>query len=186
MHNVPRAKALLIAAVVAAACTAAYGQEAVDEEPVVLRHKKLSGPRMGVTYVLPGKFEERLKDKGMDPLLSQFGWHFEFLVRPQGGGPAFVTEIIPFLGGVEYSTVIPSLSMVLGIRMPIGFEFGMGPNVLFTFEKNKPVNTTLVVALGQSLKFGGVQIPLNLALSTNSDGQRLSFVFGYAISRRSS
>mgnify|MGYP001100314934 CR=1 FL=1 len=185
MNSLSRTKALLVAAVVAAACAAAFGQEFDEEEEVVLKQKKLSGPRMGVTYILPGKFAERIEEKGMDPVLSQFGWHFEFLVRPEGGGPAFVTELIPFLGGVEYNTVIPSLSLVLGIRMPMGFEFGMGPNVLATFEKGSPVSTTLLIAVGQSLKFSGVQIPLNLAFSTNRDGQRLSFVFGYAIHRRS-
>ena len=76
------------------------------------------------------------------------------------------------------------MSLVLGIRGVKGFELGMGPNVLFTFDKNDPVSTTLVVGVGKSLEFSGVNIPLNLAMSTNKDGQRFSFVFGYAINRK--
>jgi hypothetical protein len=165
---------------------AAVAQQAQDDDPpVTLRERKLSGPRLGMTYVVQGSaFARKLEDRNIDNFISQFGWHFEWLVTPQGGGPSFVTELMPFIGGVEYGTVIPSLSLVMGIRMPFGFEFGMGPNVLFTLDRHDPVNTTLVVGLGQSLKFGGVQIPLNLALSTNRDGQRISAMFGYAISNR--
>jgi hypothetical protein len=48
----------------------------------------------------------------------------------------------------------------------------------------KPVNTSLIVAVGKSIDFSGVSIPLNLAVSLNNDGTRLSFVFGYAMGSR--
>ena len=157
-----------------------------DTAEVVLKQQKLSGPRLGMTYVIHGSdFSDKLDEKDIGNFISQFGWHFEWLVRPERGGPAFVTELIPFFGGVEYGTVIPSLSLVLGIRGQRGFELGMGPNVLVTFSKQEPVSTTLVVGVGKSLNFSGVSIPLNLAMSTKRDGQRFSFVFGYAINRKS-
>lgn len=156
-----------------------------DSTRVELRRHKLSGPRLGMTYVVHGsKFDEALDERDIDNFISQFGWHFEWLVRPVNGGPAFVTELIPFLGGVEYGTVIPSASLVLGIRTPRGWELGMGPSVVFTFEKGEPVNSSLLVAAGKSLDFSGIKIPLNLAVSTNSQGQRVSFVFGYALAGR--
>lgn len=168
--------------------TSRYHQEPIDadeERTVTLRSQKLSGPRLGVTYVVHGsKWDKELEKDGIDNVISQFGWHFEWLLKPQRGGPAFVTEFMPFIGGVEYGTVIPNISLVFGIRFPQGFEFGMGPQVVVTFDRDEPVITSLVLGLGQSLNFGGVKIPLNLAVSTNSDGQRLSFVFGYAISNR--
>jgi hypothetical protein len=182
------AAASAVLAIVAADVPATTGPAGYEEPVLTLRRRRLNGPRLGVSYVLQndrldrdGTMEERIKDRGMDVLISQFGWHFEWIVAPEGGGPAFVTELLPFFGGVEYGKVIPSLSLVLGIRMPMGFEFGMGPNVLTTFDADEPVITSLVVAIGQSIKFGDVQIPLNLALLTNKGGNRLSFVFGYAM-----
>ena len=158
----------------------------------MMHQKRLNGPRLGLTYVLNNKALDRdgtikkdLEEAGMGSLLSQFGWHFEWLVAPQGGGPAFVTELIPFLGGVEYGSVIPSLSIVLGIRLPNGFEFGMGPNVMTTFDPDNPVIPNLVVALGQTFTYGDVCIPINLALTTSKGGNRVSFIFGYAIPDRS-
>jgi hypothetical protein len=111
---------------------------------------------------------------------------------PEGGGPSFVTQLVPFIGGVEYTTIIPSTTLVLGIRFPGGFEFGLGPNVLFNFKEfkndgdeiGKPVNTSLLIAIGKSIDFSGVSIPLNLALALNNGGTRFSFVFGYALGGR--
>lgn len=163
---------------------------------VDLRTRKLNGPRIGLTFVPDvkylrrnGKLVQGLEQNGIGSVISQFGWHFEWLVTPEGGGPSFVTQLVPFMGGVEYATVIPSVSLVLGIRMPKGFEFGLGPNVLFNFgelandsgERGNPVNTSLIAAIGKSIDFSGVSIPLNLAVAINNDGTRLSFVFGYAM-----
>ncbi|MBN1575903.1 MAG: hypothetical protein JW913_05080 [Chitinispirillaceae bacterium] len=41
-----------------------------------------------------------------------------------------------------------------------------------------------VFAIGQSINFSGVSIPLNLAVSTNRSGTSGSFVFGYALPSR--
>jgi len=159
--------------------------ETREDRMVRLRQERLSGPRLGLVYVVHGsEWDKKLDEHGIDNFISQFGWHFEWLVRPQGGGPAFVTEFMPFLGGVEYGTVIPTLSLVFGIRFPKGFELGMGPQAVITFDRHEPVNTSLVVGVGQYLDFSGVKIPLNLAVSTNGDGQRVAFVFGYAIRSR--
>jgi hypothetical protein len=57
----------------------------------------------------------------------------------------------------------------------------MGPQAVATFDKNQPVSTSLVMALGHSLSFGAVKIPLNVAFLTNRDGNTVSFVFGYAM-----
>ncbi len=183
-----KAASVVLVAVLAGVGAANTVDEYEDEEtPVRFRQDKLSGPRLGVTYVVHGStWDKKLDEKGIDNIISQFGWHFEWMLRPKQGGPAFVTELMPFFGGVEYGTVIPSLSLVLGIRFPVGFEFGMGPQVVVTLDKEEPVSSSLVVAVGQSLDFSGVKIPLNLAVSTNSDGQRVSFAFGYAVGNRRS
>ncbi|MBD3418529.1 MAG: hypothetical protein GF398_00275 [Chitinivibrionales bacterium] len=180
--------ALLTAFITALSVTAGFAQSKYAyDHPVELKSRSLSGPRMGMTAVLPtgGEMEKRLKDENMHNLISQFGWHFEWVIEPAVGGPAFVIEAIPFFGGVEYGMVIPTTSLVFGIRLPQGWEFGMGPMATYTGEEPNYVSSALVLAFGKSLDFNGVSIPLNLALATNTEGQRLSFVFGYAIANRS-
>ena len=184
-------KYLLITALgllIAQAHIAMAGNSDYTDEDVNLRTRKLNGPRLGLTYVAQsdfldrnGKLNEALKENDIGVLISQFGWHFEWLVTPEGGGPSFVTQLVPFIGGVEYATIVPSASLILGIRLPKGFEFGMGPNILFRIKGDSPISSSLLLAIGQNINFNGVSIPLNLALSTNNEGTRLSFVFGYAL-----
>ena len=179
---------LIIASLIAAAVTAlpAFSQsaEAYPDSKADFQSLHLSGPRLGMSYALPGnnKVNKTLQDRNMGPSLSQFGWHFEYVVAPKTRGPAFVVEVIPFIGGVEYGLVIPSATLAMGVRLPGGFEFGMGPMGYFTGSKTTPVATSLVMAIGQNLEFNSVNIPLNLAVATSPEGTRLSFVFGYAIS----
>jgi hypothetical protein len=166
------------------------GREAPDaqsaaDEKVEFNKTDMSGPRFGVTYV-PGNTEltKRLENEGMDPILSQFGWHFEKRVTPRGGGPEFVLETIPLVAGVEYGKVLPSLTMAMGVRFPRGWEFGIGPNLMITgFDHSSELETSLVTAVGYSFRYSGVSLPVNLAFTTNPDGNRITLLFGYAIRR---
>jgi hypothetical protein len=167
-----------------------------DDGSYDVKTRKLNGPRLGVTYVAQGDFLGRngalaqsLEDHDIGAVISQFGWHFEWLVTPERGGPSFVTQLVPFIGGVEYATVIPSASLVLGLRMPNGFELGLGPSILLkvseiTKKDGNPVSSSLVLAVGKSIDFSGVSVPLNIAVSTNNSGTRFSFIFGYALKSR--
>jgi hypothetical protein len=150
--------------------------------PVRFTQKNLGGPRMGITY-LPGNTElvQKLGEHGIGSTISQFGWHFEWQVVPSIYGPSFVIELVPLLGGVEYSKVIPSITLAMGVRLPNGFEFGMGPNVFFGGED--VLHSSLVVVLGKTFNYGGVNLPINLAYITNPAGNRVAFIFGYAISK---
>ena len=143
--------------------------------------RDLSGPRLGFTFVPPGsELARKLNDNKVYPVISQFGWHFEYAIVPEGGGPSFVIEFIPMIGGVESPVIIPSASLAMGIRFPNGFEFGLGPNVILT---NTGPKQALLIAGGKSIDYSGVQIPLNVAIAANRDGLRMSFIVGYAISR---
>jgi hypothetical protein len=154
-----------------------------QDDAVPLKHKRLIGPRMGLTSVLPdgGTWEKELEKRGIGNLISQFGWQHEWVIAPQMTGPAFVVESITLLGGVEYGLVLPSTSLVMGIRMPKGFEFGMGPNIVITDDMDNIVKPSLIMAIGKSLEINGVSIPLNLAWNRNNGGNRISFLFGYAL-----
>jgi hypothetical protein len=149
-------------------------------QDVMFSERNLGGPRLGVTYLFGGEIKGLLGKKGIGQTLSQFGWHFEYQVIPDGGGPSFVVQFIPLAAGVEYGTLIPSATLAMGIRFPGGFEFGMGPNILVTTEG---ASTALVLAVGKTINYGGVSIPLNIVLATNPTGNRLSFIFGYAIAK---
>ena len=145
----------------------------------------LSGPRFGVTWV-PGDNEitRRLKENGMEPFLSQFGWHFERRVTPRGGGPEFVIETVPLVAGVEYGKFLPNITLAMGVRFPAGWEFGIGPNLMITgLEGSDDLQTSLITAVGYSFRYAGVSLPVNLAFTTNPDSNRVSLLFGYAIRR---
>jgi hypothetical protein len=157
-------------------------QSASTPQPVRITERNLGGPRLGFT-LLPseGKLREKLDRRGIGTIISQFGWHWEHHITTFDGGPAFITEWIFLVGGVEYGTLIPGLTLTFGIRLPQGFEFGLGPNLLIGGEEG--AMTALVIAVGKTFDFGGVSIPVNLAFVTGPTGGRLGFIFGYALER---
>lgn len=158
-----------------------FAQNSTLVNQIVLGERNFGGPRLGVTMV-PGKSQlaSEMEKKNIGMMLSQFGWHFEYQVVPDGGGPSFVIQFVPLLGGVEYGTLIPSSTLAMGVRLPSGIEFGLGPNAIITPDK---VTTALVMSVGHSFDYGGVNIPLNFVFATNPNGNRFSVVFGYAIQK---
>ena len=154
-------------------------------KPTVLHEKNLGGPRLGLTFIHGnGELVRTLKKNKMDRLLSQFGWHFEYQVSPANEvGPSFVVQFVPLFGGVEYGKVVPSLTTAFGIRFPSGIEFGMGPNIAVSKDSYDEtiIASSLVLAIGKSLDYGGVSIPLNIVYAISPKGNRASFIFGYAL-----
>ncbi len=156
------------------------------EVPVTFDRRNLSGPRFGMTYVGGnGELFQELDRQDIGRVVSQFGWHFERQIIPDGGGPQFVVQFVPMIAAVEYGKFVPGATLAMGIRMPRGWEFGMGPNIVATKNEfdNAKARTSLVVAMGKSLNYGGVSIPINLAVSTAPEGNRYSLIFGYAIGK---
>ena len=170
---------IVLILVVASSMNTTFAQIGLSRE-VTFSERNLGGPRLGVTYAFGGDIARVLNKNSIGRTLSQFGWHFEYQVIPEGGGPSFVIELVPLVAGVEYGTLIPSATLAMGIRFPDGFEFGMGPNLLVTTEST---STALVLAVGKTINYGGVSIPLNIVFATNPTGNRLSFIFGYAIAK---
>ncbi len=190
MWNVMLGMALVIGAQPAPASAQSQGSQpggqTVLAEPGAnaqssqLQRSSWSGPRMGLMMAPgDGSISRRLKDHGLGSVVSQFGWQFERRVVPFGGGPQLVTEAIPLFGGVEYGKLVPSLTLVMGVRTPSWFEFGMGPS--FTAVSATGVNSGLVIAAGKSINYGAACIPLNLAVSTNPKGTMVTLIAGYAI-----
>ena len=133
----------------------------------------LDGPRIGFTMLTPGvlsKAQERLP--GLSPFLTQFGWQFENRLFRLPNGLSGLAEFVPLIGGLEQSRFIPSISGLLGIRGPKGFEVGMGPNVT-------PMGTSIVLALGASIHSNGINFPINLAVVPGNGGARISLLLGF-------
>lgn len=171
-----------VATIVMLKATAVQAQRGFEDEQVSFARRNLGGPRLGITYVTGEKdLWYRLNRKNMGRTLSQFGWHFEYQVIPEGGGPQFVVQFVPLVAGVEYGKLIPSATLAMGVRFPNGIEFGLGPNLMVVGGENGAIKTALVLGLGKSFNYGGVSIPLNLVYATNPDGNRVSVIFGYAI-----
>ncbi len=168
---------LFLSALAASACSNA--QVAPSAGSVILAERNLGGPRLGVTYIAGNSvLTEKLHERNIGRILSQFGWHFEYQVIPRGGGPSFCVQFVPLAAGVEYGALIPNFTLAMGVRFPSGIEFGLGPNLLIGAGD---AMTSLVIALGKSFDYGGVSIPLNLVWSTSREGNRLSILFGYAL-----
>ncbi|MEX2595806.1 MAG: hypothetical protein WEC59_02670, partial [Salibacteraceae bacterium] len=103
----------------------------------VVERLKLNGPRMGFTYV-SGLRGQRLQDSennngfGMFPVMSQFGYQFEWQYLSAGNLQALV-EVIPMIGGMDQQAFIPSVTFMNGFRHSrSGIEFAFGPTLRLT------------------------------------------------------
>ena len=142
--------------------------DAILGEPI-----HLDGPRIGFTLLSDGVVD-KARENGVDinPFITQFGWQFESRLFRLPNGISGLVELVPLVGGLEQGHFLPSLSGLLGVRGPKGFEFGMGPNVT-------PLGASLVLAMGTSIQSNGINFPINLAVVPGKDGTRVSLLFGF-------
>ena len=92
----------------------------------------LSGPRMGIT-VYTGETARILSSEeskgGYDvyPAMFQFGYQFETQYLNEGNFQALF-EFIPMITGLDQGKIIPSLTVMNGLRNNVnGFEIAFGP-----------------------------------------------------------
>lgn len=142
---------------------------AFDTESPVTQYY-LDGPRVGMTFMSNG--EPR----------SQFGWHAENQASPGSRGPWFLVERVFLVGGVERGEFIPTGSVIFGFRTPDSFEFGIGPSVSVGAGG---FSSAVVLAAGRTLRYGGIRVPLNVALALSERGgttaTRVTLISGWAI-----
>lgn len=121
----------------------------------------LSGPRMGMTFFTgeaASIHRAPLLEGGYDalPLLSQFGYQFEIKYLNSGNVQALF-EIIPVITGLDQGRIIPSLTVLSGIRSnKTGLEFAFGPNIFMTQEAEGFIdaNGEFVLASGEEDPIG--------------------------------
>lgn len=160
--------------------------------------RRLSGPRIGFTVLnqrLVDRINETFGDYDYDsctptssndcreevigsvPVISQFGWQWERRMFQLESGTTGVSEIVVLVGGAEYGILIPSASLLVGMRMPGGFEFGLGPNVAAT-------SIGYALTVGHTQDLGELAFPVNAAVVLGPDGPRASLLVGVVISDR--
>ncbi len=99
----------------------------------------LSGPRMGVTIfsgTTANTIQRAEREGGLDasPVMFQFGYQFEKAYLNSGRVQALF-EFIPILTGLDQGLILPSASILHGLRdNRTGLEFAFGPVINLTYE----------------------------------------------------
>lgn len=149
-----------------------------DMETAIIKPLKLSGPRVGISFV-PNISDFGISDYFGDstlnpsPYLSQFGWQFEWKYFETKGGSAGLFEVIPMVGGLDQGLLIPSLNLITGYRSESGFEIGAGPNFSL-------LSSGFSVATGYAFKSEHMYFPVNFAMTKSRDGMRYTMIFGFS------
>ena len=178
-------------AIAATACVAlphvAQAQNTSCRQPPSSFGQQLSGPRFGFTYLTPGiirvlrdSLHRSYTDVGakINPVTTQFGWQFEREIYAGScNGPRAVTEWVLLAGGMEQGLFLPSLTWLVGVRLPKGTEFGVGPNL-------SAAGIALAFAGGVTSRYENLNIPLNLAIVPSRNGARISILTGFNTVRR--
>lgn len=147
------------------------------EEAIAYEPMKLSGPRVGLTYV-GGDLGKLMVENDINPYISQFGWQFETRYFTTQSGLQGLVETVILLGGFEAEEPVLSGSLLFGFRTRSGFEVGAGPN-LSTASGN-----AFVFAIGHTAKTEFVNIPVNFAIVPSSEAIKYTFLIGFNIRRR--
>ena len=170
-----------VVGIITAIATPAFAQAPTYHQqlpPRVTKEINLSGPRFGLTVLSQGTVDVLKNEHNIivRPLISQFGWQFERRLYTNADGLTALTEFVPLISGLEQGLALPSLNWLVGVRTPIGTEFGIGPNIT-------PVGVGLVIAGGVTIRSGSLNVPLNFALASSKSGARVSIMTGFNLRR---
>lgn len=156
---------------------------------------RLSGPRTGITVLSPGvaSFINEASDGqlGDVPVLLQLGGQVESRAFQLESGLTGVTEAVLLVGGLNRGMVIPSATVLAGLRLPSGIEVGVGPNVVVSWgiasaddvnDAGSYARLGLAITAGISPQIDDVNLPLNVAVVRGNEGLRLSLLVGFNVS----
>jgi len=112
-----------------------------------------------------------LRERGIAPVISLFGWQSETEFHTASGLRGN-SSLILLVAGLDQGVAIPSASWLVGLRRANGWEFGIGPNASLA-------GLGLVLAYGKTRAFGELKIPLDFAVTLADRGLRLSLLSGF-------
>ena len=144
-----------------------------------LPRQHLSGPRFGFT-TFTGDIADLRNSVGKEAIMSQFGWQFETQIVSTTDGNQALMEWVFLVGGVEQDELNLSLSWMAGYRLPNGLEFGVGPSISITKDSSDPT-TSMVIAVGKTMPFGDLYVPVNLAVAFAQGGPRITTLLGWIV-----
>jgi TolB-like protein len=151
------------------------------------------GPRMGFGFVTGNNANILARPKsegGFDqqlPIMSQFGYQFEKAYITTGNWQA-LAEVIPMLSGLESNRIIPTLTILNGLRSnQHGWEFAFGPTIDLSKTLDGKLDsrgeltfsTALVFSVGKTIKSGEMNFPINLYFIPARDNS--SYRFGISM-----
>ena len=133
---------------------------------------QLNGPRMGYVFLTgeEGRLMSKPKSEGGydgHPAMFQLGYQFEKQYLNEGKWQALF-EFIPMITGVDQGLIIPSLTIMNGLRSnKSGFELALGPSFSLKREKeyfkvngewtsNAPLEMTNGIETEYRLHSGGI------------------------------
>ena len=163
---------LLVLALCLAVAVPAGAQSRSTAQALPEQHR--SGPRFGVTF-LGGSIADSASevfDQRIARVVTQFGWQYERQFMTVEGGPTGVSEWVLLVGGLEQGVIIPSVSWIVGVRLPNDVEFGVGPNL-------GAGGAALVLTAGRTYRAGAMNIPVNVAVVPSRIGTRVSLMTGF-------
>ena len=139
----------------------------------------LAGPRFGFT-AFTGDVAKLRSSVDLEPVMMQFGWQWETQIVSSDGGTQALLEWVALAGGLEQSELNLSLSFLAGLRFDSGVKFGVGPNINFNPDNDKPTQS-MIVAVGATMPVGNLYLPINLAVGIAEGGPRFTALMGWII-----
>jgi hypothetical protein len=130
---------------------------------------------LGVAWLTRGSATAEREGKSFSPVTSLFGWQFEHGF-PLDSGLTLMTEAVFLVGGLEQNVPLPSATWLVGLRIPNGFEAGVGPTLTGS-------GTQIAFAAGVTHRYGDVNIPVNVAFAPARVGASFSVTAGFNMRR---
>jgi hypothetical protein len=144
-------------------------------QPQKVEELNISGPRIGFTLIPDTeKIEDFLDRESVPSILTLFGWHWEYITRPETGGSSLLVQSLFLIGGLDQGLILPSYTGIVGLRTSDNVEIGVGPNLT-------PAGGALIIAFGKTFNYDGIMIPVNVAFVMNRENPRISLVTGFAL-----
>ena len=141
--------------------------------------RHLNGPRFGFT-VFTGDVADMRDRAEMEPIMTQFGWQWETQLLATQEGSQALMEWVLLVGGMEQDEFNLSLGWLAGYRLENGVEFGVGPNLSYS-KDSRETTSSMLFAVGSTLPFGDLYVPINFALSVAKGGPRMTALIGWIV-----